>query len=132
MTESKKSKQNRNDLKRDAEKILNISIDDSEHVIAIFDNELNYLFANKATCKLLSKKLDDLEGNNLLHIFPQLTASISHRNLLTALSGKTLMDATSEGNITKEGAKFLSNYYPLKKNGSIYAVLVITKKTYFP
>ena len=122
----------REELEKEAEIILHVDLEACEDVIAIFDIDLNYIIANNATCKLLSKKKTELEGSNLIKLFPQLIASVSHRHLLSALSGKIIRDAISEGNITKDGASFLSDYYPLKDVNGVYAVVAITKKLYFP
>jgi PAS domain-containing protein len=119
-------------LVKKAEGILNLDPEKADDVVAIFDTDLNYIYANEAACKLLSKQRHELEEHNLLQIFPQLTASISHRHLLAAVSGKQVNDAPSEGHITKAGAKFLSNYYPILVKEQVYAVLAVTKKVYFP
>jgi PAS domain S-box-containing protein len=117
---------------RETKKILNLDIESACDVIAAFDNNLNYIVANPAACELLHKQKHELEGKNLLSLFPSLTASVSHRHLLSALSGKTVLDVISEGNITKEGAKFSTDYYPLFGNKKVYAVLAHTRLVYFP
>jgi PAS domain S-box-containing protein len=132
MSTQKNDPGSRENLKKEAEAFLHFDPESSADVIAIFDSELNYVFANNEACKLLSKEKHELEGNNFLKIFPQLTASVSHRNLLSALSGKIIQDAISEGNVTKEGARFISDYYPLKNKDKVYAVIAVTKKLYFP
>ena len=105
---------------------------DSEDVVAIFDTDLNYMAANNAACELLQKKKYELEGKNILELFPSLTASKSHRQMLHALSGEVVIDVITEGTFTREGAKYISSYYPLKKKEIVYAILAITKKLYFP
>jgi PAS domain S-box-containing protein len=123
----------REELIKEAENILNRDFESAEEVMAIFDTEMNYLAANQSACNLLGKTREELEGKNMLQVFPQLTASASHRHLLAAISsGGNIIDAPSEGNITREGAKFLTNYYPLKNNGKVYSVLSITRKIYLP
>ncbi|MFL5752682.1 MAG: PAS domain-containing protein [Bacteroidia bacterium] len=122
----------REKLKKEAEDLLGQNPDQMTDVVAIFDTDLNYVYANGIGSKLLRKQIDELEGSNLLHLFPQLTASVSHRHLLAALSGKGALNAASEGNITKDGAKFLSDYYPLKDKEQVYAVLVVTRLIYYP
>jgi len=119
-------------IKREAKKILNLDLETAKDIVAAFDNNLNYIMANPATCRLLQKNKDELEGKNLLALFPSLTASVSHRHLLSALSGKTAFDVMSEGNITKEGAKFSTDYYPLFTKNKVYAVIAHTKLLYFP
>jgi PAS domain-containing protein len=116
----------------EAGKILKLDIEHAKDVIAAFDSNLNYIIANRAACSLLHKEKHDLEGKNLLSVFPSLTASASHRHLLSALSGKILLDVPSEGNVTKEGAKFSSDYYPLFNDNKVYAVIAHTKLVYFP
>lgn len=112
--------------------ILKFNIDDTTYVVAIFDIHLNYLVANDAACSLLSKERDELEGKNMLHIFPALTASVSHKNLLIATSGTPVFNVFSDGHVTKDGAKFISNYYPLKDGNETYAVVAFTRTVYFP
>ena len=119
-------------LKENSEIIFNVVINNIDDVVAIFDVDLNYLTVNTATCKLLNKQKHELEGKNLLELFPNLTASNSHRELLHAFSGEKVVDVLSEGTFTRAGAKYLTSYYPLKKDGTVYAVLAITKKLYFP
>jgi PAS domain S-box-containing protein len=103
-----------------------------ESIVAVFDAELNYLFANDAACLLLNKKKQELEGKNLLQLFPSLTASKSHRHLLQALSGQEVRNARSEGTFTQDGAIYESDYFPLKHKNKTEAVLAITKKVYYP
>jgi PAS domain S-box-containing protein len=123
----------REKLIKEAENILHRDFEKSDDVMAIFDTEMNYLAVNQSACNLLGKTREELEGKNMLQLFPQLTASASHRHLLAAISsGENIIEAPSEGNITREGAKFLTNYYPLKNNGKVYSVVCITKKVYFP
>jgi len=120
-------------LIHEAENILHCNFEESEHVMAIFDTDMNYIAANHNACDLLGKKREELEGKNMLQLFPQLTASASHRHLLGAISsGENIINAPSVGNITKEGAKFLTDYYPLKHNGKVYAVISVTRKIYLP
>jgi PAS domain S-box-containing protein len=132
MADLHKDKPESDVLKEYAERIFTILAGNMEEVIAVFDTELNYLLANDAACRLLHKTREEIEGKNLLELFPQLTASASHRSLLQALSGEEVRDAHSEGTFTREGAKYLSSYYPLKKNNAVQAVLVVTKKLYYP
>ncbi|MGZ3883640.1 MAG: PAS domain-containing protein [Bacteroidia bacterium] len=107
---------------------LKAILDSIEDTMVVFDNELNYLLVNKAACRLLSKTAAELVGKNLLELFPTLIASTSHRCLLKALSGESIVSAISEGTFTKEGAKYISNYSPVFKNGKVEAVVVITKR----
>jgi PAS domain S-box-containing protein len=117
----------------EAESILHCDFEKSKDVVAVFDTEMNYLAANQSACDLLGKKREELEGKNLLQVFPQLTASPSHRHLLAAIStGENIIDAVSEGNVTREGAKFLTNYYPLKNRGKVHALVSVTRKIYLP
>jgi PAS domain S-box-containing protein len=128
----KTQKHNNDVLKEHAESLFRILAEATEDVVAVFDADLNYLIANEAACKLLRVSREELEGNNLLELFPQLTASGSHRALLQAFSGEPVKSIRSEGTFTREGAKYISSYYPLKKGRTVLAVLAITKKLYFP
>lgn len=115
-----------------AQRFTEQRLDETEDVIAVFDSELNYLLANPAACKLLGRSARELEGNNLLHLFPALTASASHRDLLKALSGEVVHNAHSEGTFTRAGAIYRTSYYPVKSTDKIDAVLAVTKKVYYP
>jgi PAS domain-containing protein len=119
-------------LKQKAEAILGYDIDASVHTIAVLDPGLNYLFANGTCCQLLKLKKHEMEGHNLLQLFPALTASASHRYLLAAASGQLLKGVLSEGNVTKAGARFATDYYPLADADGVYAILSVTKSIYFP
>ena len=119
-------------LQEHTEAILTITLNNTEDVVVVFDTDLNYLLANTAACKLLAKQKQEIEGKNLLELFPNLTASKSHRYLLQALSGEQVLNAITEGTFTRAGAKYSSSYYPLKIKEKVSAILVITKKLYYP
>jgi len=119
-------------LKEHSEILLKLVIENIDDIVVVFDADLNYLIVNDAACNLLQMQKHKLIGKNLLELFPNLTASNSHRQLLHALSGKTTMDARSEGTFTREGAKYTTSYHPLKNKGMVFAILAITKKIYFP
>jgi PAS domain S-box-containing protein len=119
-------------LKIHADLISKIITENVNDVVVVLDTDLNYLFANDIACKLLEKEKEELEGKNLLVIFPNLIASKSHRHMLQALSGKDVKNARSEGTFTRNGAIYESSYYPLKRNGKVEALLVVTKTLYFP
>ncbi|MFL5765928.1 MAG: PAS domain-containing protein [Bacteroidia bacterium] len=122
----------KHELKQRAESLLLFDLDESKHAIAIFDTDLNYIYANKSVSKLLSKSREELEGRNLMKIFPELTASASHRHILTAISGVRVEDVISEGHITKYGAKFSTSYYPLRNETGIFAIISVVKTLYMP
>jgi PAS domain S-box-containing protein len=120
-------------LKSIIRQTLGFDMEESADVIAVFNPELNYMLANEAACRLLGKKKHELEGMNMLHLFPNLTASDSHRHLLSALEGKKIENAFSQGSTTtKEGAKYLTDYYPLQEHKSVYAVIAHTRQLYLP
>src|ERR1700755_1850709 len=93
-------------LKAHTEQILRTVLDSIEDIVVVFDTDLNYLLANAAACKLLHKQKCEVEGKNMLELFPTLTASKSHRDLLKAVSGEPVTNALSEGTFTREGAKY--------------------------
>lgn len=103
-------------------------LDSIGDTVAVFDKDLNYLLVNKAACKLLHKTEAELVGKNMLELFPTLIASVSHRNLLKALSGESIESAYSEGTFTEEGARYITNYSPVFNNGEVEAVVGITKR----
>jgi len=119
-------------LKAYAELIQKAVSDNRDDIVAVFDTELSYLFANDAACKLLKKENHELVGKNLLELFPNLTASKSHRHLLQALSGEEVRRVRSEGTFTRNGAIYESSYYPLKSKNKVEGILAITKKLYYP
>ena len=105
----------------------------SKDMVVVLDSELNYLAANETACRILRKSESELLGRNLLELFPQLTASVSHRMLLqTISSGEVMEKALSEGTFTRQGAQYSTNYYPLLKEGKARAVLAVTKMLYYP
>ena len=57
-----------------------------------FDAHLNFREVNEVTCEYLANDADDLIGKSILDLYPGMTASKNHRNLLKALSGETIKD----------------------------------------
>jgi len=106
--------------------------DHIDGMVTIFDADLNYLLVNNKTCALLNKQKDDIEGRNLLELYPSLIASEMHRYLLEAITGSSVIDVITEGTFTGEGAKYSSSFHPLKKDGKVYAILILTKTLYTP
>jgi PAS domain S-box-containing protein len=132
MPGTRKNTYSKDNLKEHWQEMFQVVVENMDDVVAVFDKQLNYLLVNEAACKLLHKTKSELLGKNLLDLFPQLTASNSHRYLLQAISGQSVKSALSEGTFTKAGAKYISNYYPLIKNSEVRAVLAVTKKLYYP
>ncbi len=119
-------------LSEQSDLILQHVTDHVDGMVTIFDTDLNYLLVNKKTCALLKKQKHELEGKNMLELYPSLTASNAHRYLLEAISGSSVIDAITEGTFTGEGAQYSSCFHPLKKDGKVYAILVLTKTLYTP
>jgi PAS domain S-box-containing protein len=105
----------------------------SQDMVVVLDAELNYLAMNETACRLLRKTEAELIGKNLLDVFPQLTASTSHRMLLqTISSGEIAEGVLTQGTFTRQGAQYSTDYYPLQKDGRTKAVLAVTKTLYYP
>jgi PAS domain-containing protein len=92
---------------------------DAKDIVTVFDKSLNYLFVNKATCIRLSKKPYELIGENLLELYPEVTASENHRNLLRAINGEILSNRLIRG---KDGFLFTTHYEPLIRNNNLIGV----------
>jgi PAS domain S-box-containing protein len=117
---------------RDAVAALQEDLLSSPHVVAVFDRDLNYLFINDPGCRLLGKSQEEIVGHNMLDLFPTLTASDSHRKILQAFSGETVLGFVTEGTFTRAGAKYISDYFPVNEARQTVAVAVRTKTIYFP
>jgi len=102
------------------ETIINASID----VIAVFDQDLNYIMLNKNPEGYSHHDRSYFLGKNMLEIFPQLLGSQTHKDLMRALKGEIIRNA----HYRSPGSDriFESYYVPVKDNsGKIYGVLTI-------
>lgn len=96
-----------------------------EYMTVVFDLKLNYRFANAAACVYLQRSNDELIGNSLVDVFPEMIASKSHRNILKAITGETIDNQLIE---EQDGNYFRSTFAPIIEENSIIGVLVLMKK----
>ncbi|MES2725556.1 MAG: PAS domain S-box protein [Bacteroidota bacterium] len=100
------------------EVILNSSVD----IIAVFDKELRYVSLNKQAMDVY--KRNDLVGKKVNDAFPQVIESGMYADLLKALEGETIQNFSYQSKVLN---KYFENYYiPLKNDfQEIYGVLAI-------
>jgi PAS domain-containing protein len=91
-----------------------------KNIAALIDNELKYSLINQACCKQLNRSSESLIGKCILDLYPEITASQNHRNILRALEGNTINEVVEGMN----GSYFRSVYQPVSFLGKITHVLV--------
>jgi hypothetical protein len=109
-------------LKLNKEIVHSVMLD--KDMAMLLDNELNYSLVNHAACEQLKRTSESLVGKCILDVYPQMTASVNHRNLLRALEGNTITEVV-EG---LHGEYFRSAYRPVSFLGKITHVLVRASK----
>ncbi|MEP7320582.1 MAG: ATP-binding protein [Saprospiraceae bacterium] len=102
------------------ETIINSSVD----IIAVFDQNLNYLMLNNQAFEIYKKKKEEIIGKHILTVFPQTKASGMIDELNRALKGEFIHNTKYRSLVLNQ---VFENYYiPLKeKNGQPYGVLTI-------
>ncbi len=90
-----------------------------------FDENLHFVLVNKAGCEHLGKSADQLIDHGMLDVFPQMTSSKNHRNLLRALGGTSIADDFIESSF---GPLFQCTYTPLIKNSKVSGVLLKARR----
>lgn len=100
------------------ELILNSSID----LIAVFDTDLRYVSLNKQAIDTYQR--DDLIGKKITDVFPEAIESGMHDDLLKALEGSTIRNTSYQSKVLN---RYFENYYiPLKNDRQeVYGVLAI-------
>jgi hypothetical protein len=100
------------------------SVMSDKDIAVLFDDELKYSLINSAACKQLNRTSESLMGKCILDLYPEITASENHRNLLRALEG----DIVNEVIPGSRGEYFRSIYRPVSFLGKITHVLVKASK----
>jgi PAS domain S-box-containing protein len=100
------------------EVILNSSVD----LIAVFDKELRYVSLNKQAIDIY--KRDDLVGKKIKDVFPKTVETGMYDDLLKALKGEMIQNVSYRSTILD---RYFENYYiPLKNDHKeVYGVLAI-------
>lgn len=102
------------------ETIINSSVD----LVAVFDNDLNFLMVNKQTLDFYNKQENDLLGKNLADVFPQVIRSGMYADLQRALKGESVYDPKYKSPVLNRS--FENYYIPLKDNDErVYGALTI-------
>ncbi|HKR05753.1 MAG TPA: ATP-binding protein [Bacteroidia bacterium] len=102
------------------ETIINSSVD----LVAVFDNDLNYIMLNKRADDYYEKKRENILGKNILEVFPEIKDSPMLRDLKKALNGEAVYDAKYKSPVLNRS--FENYYIPLKdKDEKIYGVLTL-------
>lgn len=102
------------------ETIINSSID----VIAVFDKDLNYVMLNKQAEAFYNFNGEDIVGQNLLDIYPQVKNLPIMKDLESALEGTSVNNPSYRSELLNKFFEY--SYIPLKdNNGKVYGVLTI-------
>ena len=102
-----------------AETIINSVLD----IIGVFDKECRYVLINKKCEEIYGIKQEEVAGKKLTDLFPAVTTSGLHHDLLTALEGKTVFNPVYRSPVVN---RFYENYYvPLKRGDEVWGVLTV-------
>jgi len=101
-------------------KILDSSID----AIVVYDTDTRILSINQASLKIFGGKEEEVMGQKLLDVIPQLKDSKGYKDLLRAINGETIHNEIYRSPLS--GRYFQNSLVPLKdESDKIYAVLAI-------
>ncbi len=98
---------------------------ETEGFVVIFDKELQYMYVNETVLTFLARKPEELLGNSILEVYPDVIASDNHRNLLKALSGETIEEVLQG---RTPGIFFNAVYTPITLKKSVVGVLTHMSK----
>jgi PAS domain S-box-containing protein len=106
-----------NDL---VKKIFDSSVD----ALGVYDTELRIITLNQTSLQLIGGKEEDVIGKKLLEVVPQMKGTKGHKDLLSAINGKTIHNKVFYSEISN---RYYENFLmPLKdENDKVYAVLVM-------
>jgi PAS domain S-box-containing protein len=109
--------QKQNDL---VKKIFDSSVD----AMGVYDTELRIITLNQTLLKILGGKEKNVIGKKLLDVLPQMEGTKGHKDLLSAINGKTIHNKVYYSEISN---RYYENFLmPLKDgNDKVYAVLVM-------
>ncbi len=101
---------------------VELILDSSVDLIAVFDKELRYVSLNKQAIEVY--KRNDLIGQKIHEVFPETIESGMYEDLLKALNGITIQNFSYKSNVLN---RYFENYYiPLRNESQeIYGVLAI-------
>ena len=99
-------------------------IDSSVDVIAVFDTDLHYVILNKYGKEMYGVEDENVIGEHILEVFPEVLGSPMHTDLMEAAKGKTVHNPTYRSRIS---GRILENFYIplLDENQNVYSILVL-------
>lgn len=100
------------------------SIRASDQVSVIIDTEFRYVAVSLGFCNMLNKQRDELEGHEILSVFPDFEKMKNYKNLQLAMDGNEFFDTVPA--IT--GEMFFIHYRPILHKGSIIGVHTESRK----
>lgn len=95
-------------------------------IAVLLDTQLNYVAVNEAACNHLRLSSEQLVGRCILDLFPDMIASASHRNLLRALDGETIINFKFTG---RYGTQLQADYVPVYPDDMVIGILISARKT---
>jgi hypothetical protein len=99
-------------------------VNDSSNICVAVDTTLKYIAVNETACGYLRVEPGNILGKYMLELYPEITASRNHRNILKALSGLPVNNEPIE---SRMGDLLLTSYKPVKSGERIIAVIVCGK-----
>ncbi|MCW3110008.1 MAG: hypothetical protein JWQ09_4514 [Segetibacter sp.] len=100
-------------------------IDSSVDIIAVFDKDFKYVILNKYGKEVYGLQDKDVNGKNILEVFPQIKTSVMYYNLQkTFQKGEMIFDQYYISHISD---RVMQNFFIplLDKDGTVYRVLVV-------
>ncbi|MGI8892528.1 MAG: sensor histidine kinase, partial [Bacteroidia bacterium] len=115
---------NANATLREQKEFVETIINSAVNLIMVYDHELNYLMINNKAEEYFPLPKEELPGKNFLDIYPQLKGQRAHNDLLRALKGEYIHNASFKSEISN---RYFENFViPLRNyENEIYGVLSI-------
>ena len=105
------------------ERVIN-EVHESSNVTVALNENCEYIAVNSVACNYLGIEASTLLGKSALDLYPEITASLNHRNILKALSGLSLDNQRIE---SRKGHILLTSYRPFSHNGAVKAIIISGK-----
>lgn len=113
-----------NNILKQQNEFVETIIDNSVHVLTVFDAEMRFTVVNKKCEELYSIKREDVIGKTYIEVFPSAKSSSAYQDILKALQGHYVHNEVTRSTII-DG--FFENYFiPLQQHNRVYGVLVLS------
>ncbi|MBI3520603.1 MAG: PAS domain-containing protein [Bacteroidetes bacterium] len=99
-------------------------VHESPNITVALNENCEYIAVNSVACDYLEMKANMLLGKSALDLYPEITASLNHRNILKALSGHSLDNQRVE---SRKGHILRTSYRPFSLDGTVKAIVISGK-----